>query len=61
MKDVTRLEMFFVERSLSVVDYLIEFLQISSKKHVLEQRREHRYSPDLLYSSLTVVSDLNFE
>jgi len=61
MKDVTRLEMIFVERSLSVVDYLIEFLQISCKKHVLEQRREHRYSPDLLYSSLTVVSDLNCE
>ncbi|MEA3548424.1 MAG: IS4 family transposase [Thermodesulfobacteriota bacterium] len=59
MKDVARLEMIFIEKSLSVVDYLIEFLQISSKKHVLEQRREHRYSPDLLYSSLTIVSDLN--
>ena len=59
MKDVARLEMIVIEKSLSVVDYLIEFLQISSKKHVLEQRREHRYSPDLLYSSLTIVGDLN--
>jgi hypothetical protein len=58
MRDMHRLEQLFVAELIPAVDYLIEFLKLSSKKHLLEKKKGQSYSPDVLASSLTFEDTL---
>ncbi len=37
--------------------YLIDFLQLSSKKHILEKKKMSNYSVEVLVSSLIIRTD----
>jgi hypothetical protein len=53
MRDMYRLEKVLVNKTISAVDYLLEFLKISSKKHLLEKKNGQDYSPEVLETALT--------
>jgi len=61
MRDMHRLEKLFVAKAIPAIDYLLEFLKISEKKHVLEKKKGRNYSPALLSSSLTFEDNEVFE
>ena len=48
-----RLEKVIVDGAIPTVDYCLEFLQVSSKKHVLEKKKGKSYSPEVFAASLT--------
>lgn len=52
--DVATLKKIFIDRTLPVGEYLIAFLKLSSKKHLLEKRKGGNYSPEILYRSLNL-------
>lgn len=53
MHDMHRLEKLIVDKVIPTVEYYLEFLQLSSKKHVLEKKKGKSYSPEVFASSLT--------
>lgn len=53
MRDMYRLKILFVDKGISIINYFLEFLEISSKKHVLEKKKGQAYSPEVLASSFT--------
>jgi len=53
MHDMYRLEKVIVDGAIPTVDYCLEFLQVSSKKHVLEKKKGKSYSPEVFAASLT--------
>ena len=60
MRDMYRLEKLFVAELVPAVDYLIEFLKLSSTKHLLEKKKGQSYSPEVFASSLTFEDSLVF-
>ena len=54
MHDMSSIEQMFTDRMMTPGRYLIDFLKLSSKKHILEQKDMHNYSPEVLVSSLTI-------
>lgn len=60
MHDVDTLKKIFVDGTLAAESYLAEFLILSSKKHLLEKKKgRENYSPEVLFSSLTILEDGN--
>ena len=60
MHDVSTLKKIFVDGTIAVETYLAEFLLLSSKKHLLEKKKgRENYSPEVLFSSLTILEDGN--
>jgi len=53
MHDMYRLERLIVDGAIPAVDYYLEFLKLSSKKHVLEKKKGQSFSPEVFSSSLT--------
>jgi hypothetical protein len=53
MRDMYRLEKMIVGRGIAAIDYFLEFLALSLKKHLLERKKGQSYSPDMFASSLT--------
>lgn len=53
MHDMHRLERMIVDGTITTVDYCLEFLRLSSKKHVLEKKKGKSFSPEVFSSSLT--------
>ena len=60
MRDMYRLEKVFIDQKVPVSDYLIDFLQLSTKKHILEKKKAKNYSPEVLAASLTFLEYGNF-
>ena len=58
MHDIASIEQIFTDRMMTPGKYLVNFLKLSSKKHILEQKNMHNYSPELLVSSLTIRTDM---
>jgi hypothetical protein len=52
-----RLEQALSDRASSVGKYLVEFLQLSSKKHILEKKNMGSYSTEALVSSLIITTE----
>jgi len=60
MHDVGTLKKIFVDGTVSAESYLADFLILSSKKHLLEKKKgRDNYSPEVLFSSLTILEDGN--
>jgi len=59
MNDVANLKKVFVEGTITIESYLAESLLLSSRKHLLEKKQEHNYSPEVPYRSLCVLEDGN--
>ena len=57
MHDMCNIEKMFVDRVVAPGVYLVAFLKLSSKKHILEQKNMHNYSPEVLVSTLTIKTD----
>ena len=53
MHDMHRLEKMIVDGVIPTADYCMEFLYLSSKKHVLEKKKGKSYSPEMFAASLT--------
>ncbi len=53
MHDMHRLEKMIVDGVIPAADYCMEFLYLSSKKHVLEKKKGKSYSPEMFAASLT--------
>jgi hypothetical protein len=58
MRDMYRLEKLFVSELIHAVDYLLEFLKLSSTKHLLEKKKGQSFSPEVFVSSLTFEDTL---
>ena len=58
MHDISSIEQMFTDRMMKPGTYLVDFLKLSSKKHILEQKNMHNYSPEVLVSSLTIRSGM---
>ena len=56
MRDMVRLEQVISDRTLSAGEYLMNFLQLSSQKHILEKKKLSNYSVEVLVSSLTITT-----
>lgn len=59
MHDVATLKKIFVDGTVPFEGYLVEFLKLSSKKHLLEKKKDQNYSPEVLFRSLTILEDGN--
>jgi hypothetical protein len=60
MHDVATLKKIFVDGTIALESYLVEFLLLSSKKHLLEKKKgRENYSPEVLFRSLTILEDGN--
>lgn len=57
MRDMVRIEQLLSDRTLGVGKYLVDFLQLSSKKHLLERKKRSNYSVEVLVSSLTITTE----
>jgi len=53
------LKKIFVDGTVSLEAYLVEFLELSRKKHLLEKKQSHNYSPEVLLRSLSVLENGN--
>ena len=56
MRDMVRIEQVISDRTLSTGKYLVDFLQLSSQKHILEKKKLSNYSTEVLVSSLTITT-----
>ncbi len=56
MRDMVRIEQVISDRTLSAGKYLVNFLQLSSQKHILEKKKLSNYSTEVLVSSLTITT-----
>jgi len=59
MHDVATLKKIFVDGTVSLESYLVEFTKLGGKKHLLEKKKSHNYSPEVLFRSLTILEDGN--
>jgi len=57
IRDMTRLEQVLSDGKSTMGKYLVEFLQLSNKKHILEKKKLGNYSTEALVSSLTITSE----
>jgi len=57
MRDMVRIEQLLSDRTLDTGKYLLDFLQLSSKKHILEKKKRSNYSVEVLVSSLTITTE----
>ncbi len=57
IRDMTRLEQVLSDGKSTMGKYLVEFLQLSNKKHILEKKKLGNYSAEALVSSLTITSE----
>lgn len=57
--DVATLKKIFVDKTVPLEGYLFEFLKRSSKKYLLEKKKDQNYSPEVLFRSLTILEDGN--
>jgi Transposase DDE domain len=57
MRDMVRIEELISDRTLATGKYLVDFLQLSSKKHILEKKKLSNYSAEVLVSSLTITTE----
>ncbi len=57
VRDMDRLEQVLSDGASAIGKYLVEFLQLSSKKHILEKKRFGNYSEEALVSSLTIATE----
>lgn len=57
MHDMVRIEQLISDRTLDMGKYLVDFLQLSSKKHILEKKKMSNYSVEVLVSSLIIRTD----
>ena len=58
MRDISSIEQMLTDRMMTAGRYLVDFLKLCSKKHILEQKNMHNYSPEVLVSSLTIRSGM---
>jgi len=56
MRDMVRLEQVISDRTLSAGEYLMNFLQLSSQKHILKKKKLSNYSEEILVSTLTITT-----
>jgi len=59
MHDVATLKKVFIDGTVALESYLAEFLSLSSRKHLLEKKKDRNYSPEVLCRSLTILEDGN--
>ena len=59
MHDVATLKKVFIDGTVAPESYLAEFLSLSSRKHLLEKKRNKNYSPEVLCRSLTILENGN--
>ena len=57
LHDMIRVEQMFFDRKEPLGTYLVDFLQLSRKKHILEKKKLCNYSPEVLVSSLIIKSE----
>lgn len=57
MRDMVRIEQLISDRTLATGKYLVDFLQLSSQKHILEKKKLSNYSAEVLVSSLTITTE----
>ena len=57
MHDVATLKKVLVDGTVTFESYLAEFLSLSSRKHLLEKKKNRNYSPEVLCRSLTILED----
>jgi hypothetical protein len=57
MKDTAILQKIFIEGTMNLRSYLADFLHLSSKKHLLEKKHDHNYSPEVICRSFSIVDD----
>ena len=55
MRDMIRIEQVISDGTLATGKYLMDFLQLSRKKHILEKKNLSNYSVEILVSSLTIT------
>jgi hypothetical protein len=55
MRDMIRIEQVISDGTLATGKYLMDFLQLSRKKHILEKKNLSNYSVEFLVSSLTIT------
>ena len=56
MRDMVRIEQLLSDGTMAIGKYLVNFLQLSSKKHLLEKNKLSNYSTEVLVSSLTIAT-----
>ena len=56
MRDMARIEQVISDGTLSIGKYLVNFLQLSSQKHILEKKKLSNYSAEVLVSTLTITT-----
>ena len=56
MRDMIRIEQVISDGTLATGKYLMDFLQLSRKKHILEKKNLSNYSVEILVSSLTITA-----
>ena len=59
MHDVATLKKVFIDGTVALESYLAGFLSLSSRKHLLEKKKDRNYSPEVLCRSLTILEDGN--
>jgi len=59
MRDMHIMEQMFVDKLIKPGEYLVKFLKLSSKKHLLEKKKIHNYSPEALISTLVIQAGLD--
>ena len=57
VRDMNRLKQVLSDRTSAIGKHLVEFLQLSSKKHILEKKNLGNYSTEALVSSLTITTE----
>ena len=55
MRDMIRIEQVISDGTLATGKFLMDFLQLSRKKHILEKKNLSNYSVEILVSSLTIT------
>ena len=59
MRDMVRIEQLISDGTLATGKYLVDFLQLSSQKHILEKKKLSNYSAEVLVSSLTITTEMH--
>ena len=57
IRDMVRIEQLLSDRTLATGKYPVEFLQLSSKRHILGKKNLSNYSTEVLVSSLTITTE----
>ena len=54
---VDKLKRALLDGTISTGHYLAELLLLSSRKHLLEKKKDANYSPEILYESFVIKQD----